>query len=367
MYIFDISLFYKKKKTANMSLQNNIYTKKKGIALLSLVAVFFFNASLPVTNNGNESSEDLIQTIAFGSCNKTDEPQPLWKSILSHEPDLWIWLGDNIYADTNDPKVLAEKYAKQLKQPDYQTLVQSTKIVGTWDDHDFGKNDGDKHFEGKDITKAAMLRFLDVPETDDAWKRQGVYYSRTFGPEGKKVKVILLDGRYFRDKTIKNGRQYEPNLEGTILGEEQWNWLEEELHNSDAQIHIIANGTQIIPTEQRFEKWANFPNERKRLFRTIVDSKINNVLLLSGDRHAAEISKLEMGSKGTLHEVTASGLTHATSSSENETNRYRIGEKRICELNFGLIELNWNDPCTIKLELRGKGDKLFQTYDIAME
>ncbi len=42
------------------------------------------------------NTNKTLTTIAFGSCNKQYEPQPLWKIIVQNEPDLWIGLGDNI-------------------------------------------------------------------------------------------------------------------------------------------------------------------------------------------------------------------------------------------------------------------------------
>ena len=60
-----------------------------------------------------------LTRIAAGSCNRQDLPQPLWDSILQFQPQLWVWLGDNIYGDTDDMVVLAEKWAEQKKKPGY--------------------------------------------------------------------------------------------------------------------------------------------------------------------------------------------------------------------------------------------------------
>ncbi|MGB5369489.1 MAG: hypothetical protein WBN18_03590 [Flavobacteriaceae bacterium] len=75
----------------------------------------------------DRSFESLSQNhsdfkIAFGSCNKTDLPNRLWDDILATKPDLWIWGGDNIYADTNDPIKLREMYHDQNKVAGYQKL-----------------------------------------------------------------------------------------------------------------------------------------------------------------------------------------------------------------------------------------------------
>jgi alkaline phosphatase D len=46
-----------------------------------------------------------VVTVAFGSCNRENLPNPLWPVILEQDPDIWIWGGDNIYGDTEDMDV----------------------------------------------------------------------------------------------------------------------------------------------------------------------------------------------------------------------------------------------------------------------
>ena len=37
--------------------------------------------------------------FAFGSCSKHDHEQPMWGAVAASQPDVWIWLGDNVYVD----------------------------------------------------------------------------------------------------------------------------------------------------------------------------------------------------------------------------------------------------------------------------
>ena len=110
------------------------------------------------------SPDRPVTTIAFGSCNDEDKPQPLWPVIAAEKPDLWIWTGDNVYADTEDPEVFRAKYDKQLANPGYRAFIDSVPFMtGTWDDHDYGKNDGGVEYPAKDLAKREMYRFLGVP------------------------------------------------------------------------------------------------------------------------------------------------------------------------------------------------------------
>lgn len=308
-----------------------------------------------------------LTTIAFGSCNNQEKPQGMWTQVVKNKPDLWIWLGDNIYGDTKDMKLMAKKYQKQKSDASYNYLLANCPVVGTWDDHDFGTNDGCKTYPQKEGSKALMLDFLDVPKDNPVWKREGTYQAYTFGPKGKKVCVILLDARYFRDPLVKapkgSGQRYHPNTEGTILGETQWKWLENLLKESEADIHLIGSGIQILPTEHAYEKWANFPNERKRLLQLLEKICPANPVLLSGDRHIAEVSKIALDAyPHPIYEVTSSGLTHTWNNRKTEKNNYRV-RGIVDERHFAVLHIDWDvQPVQMKVEIRGKANALYETF-----
>jgi len=309
----------------------------------------------------------ILTRIAIGSCSRSDLKQPLWEPIVEKNPDLWIWLGDNIYGDTEDMNKLAANYQRQKNNPEYQKLMAAAPVIGVWDDHDYGVNDGGKEYPKRSESRDIMLNFLDVPKSNPVWKREGAYQAYTFGEAGKKVKVILLDARYFRDQVDRRrgqNPQYVTNSTGTILGEAQWEWLEQEFKNSDAQVHLIGSGIQILPTQHNYEKWNTFPHERKRLFNLLTKYQLSGAILMSGDRHIGELSKIKVeGLNYPLVELTTSGLTH-TYENASEANNLRIGELTD-KLNFGFFEINWTeDKPVVDVEIRGEGGKLFQSYNI---
>lgn len=298
--------------------------------------------------------EVVLDRIAFGSCNRQDADQPLWTPIRQHDPDLWIWLGDNIYGDTDNMTVLEAKYEEQQANPGYQQLASTTPIIGTWDDHDYGENDAGRYYPQRDASQQLFLDFLGVPEDDLRRDRDGVYAAHTYGPPSQRVKVILLDTRSHRDSLATDpdpDRRYRPRENGDFLGEAQWKWLEQELTNSDAQIHLIGSSIQVLSEQHGWEKWANLPQARQRLFDTIRDSGAPGVIILSGDRHFAELSRHEDALDYPLYDLTSSGLTHSYEEAD-EPNRHRMGSL-YGELNYGLIEIDWNaEPITITLQVR---------------
>jgi alkaline phosphatase D len=301
--------------------------------------------------------------IAFGSCNKLNMPQAMWAGIASNNPDLWIWLGDIIYADTSDTKALAAHYRRLKTHPEYKKLRAKAQIVGVYDDHDYGVNDGCKTYPNKRGAKKCLMDFLDVPLNSPVRKREGAYQSYLFGKAGQRIKVIVMDTRYFRDTLAPDPskqKRYLPNTEGDMLGEAQWKWLERELKTSPANLNILCSSVQVIADEHGYEKWGNFPNARKRLLALIASAKPKNLLILSGDRHMAEISKMDLqGLPYPLYDFTSSGLTHIRSGL-SETNHLRVGDL-ILKKNFGLLKIRWEgERPIVTMQVRGHANELFQ-------
>ncbi|WP_339745716.1 alkaline phosphatase D family protein [uncultured Rubinisphaera sp.] len=318
---------------------------------IAMTAVVFLSNSL----SGKEPQADFVfpqrlNRITCGSCSKQDLPQPIWQAIIASEPDLFIYMGDNIYGDSEDLNVLAAKWEKQKSQPGYTALREQCSVIGTWDDHDYGKNDAGIEYPQKAGSQQLFLDFLDEPDNSLRRTREGVYASYLYGPVGQQVHIILLDTRYFRTP-LKKIMDQSPTAEGhagpygptddpnaDMLGEAQWEWLEEQLR-VPAELRLIVSSIQVLPLEQRYEKWENLPTERARLLKLIEKTNSEGVVFLSGDRHAAEFSKLNREGSYPLLEMTSSSL-NAPRKYQNELNSFRFG-LMYNEVNFGKILIDW--------------------------
>lgn len=340
--------------------KNDMMNAGMNCIICSLLMCFVSCLSACQTSTDLHSNRTVI---AFGSCSRQNIPNQRWNDIVLHDPDLWIWLGDNIYGDTHDMTVMAEKYTQQKSEAGYQALLQSgIRIIGTWDDHDFGVNDGGKYYSKKKESKTLFMEFLDIPEDDPIHDHEGVYQSFDFDLEGHLLKIILLDTRYFRDTIYKDraARAYLPNHEGDILGDQQWLWLEEELQHSEAELILLGSSIQVISEEHRFEKWANFPAARERLLNLLQKHPSKKVMITSGDRHIAEISALRLDALDyPLYDFTSSGLTHTWSNAGSEDNAHRVSDF-IINLNFGIIIIDWDDQGkhAVTFQIRGEGNSL---------
>lgn len=254
-----------------------------------------------------------------------------------------VLLGDNVYADTRDPEEMRQAYRKLAAKPGFAALREETRLRATWDDHDYGANDAGADFPAKRMAQRAFLEFFRVPPDDPRRKRPGIYRAETFGPPGRRVQLIMLDTRFYRDPEPAQGEQHPSGKDAgpTLLGKRQWAWLEKVL-TRPAALRLLASSTQVLPHPPGEEDWGDFPQERKRLFQLL--KRAGKTVILSGDRHFGEILKLAPGrSDGIgypLYEITASGLNSAASE-WHSVNPYRL-EGPYGKDHFGMLRIDWS-------------------------
>jgi len=323
--------------------------------------------------------ELTITTLGFGSCARQERPQPIWDTINAAHCDAFVLLGDNIYADTSDPAVFRQKYALLAAMPGFAKLRQTTPLFATWDDHDYGINDGGAGFSGAAAAQKAFCDFFLVPANSPRRTTPGVYSCVTLGSVGKRVQLILLDTRMFRSPLKKDPANPKVNIpntdpDATILGTEQWAWFERRLREP-AEIRAVVSSIQLIANEHGSEKWDNFPKERARFLELLRRTQAKGVVVISGDRHMAELSALTPadGVPYPLYDLTTSGLNlpipekpkdgpksepTANKPKKPQPNRYRLHERPYTGSNFGLMRITWDGPNpSLRLQVCGlEGD-----------
>lgn len=332
---------------------------------MKLVAASIF-ASILCSVSALAEPDKAIDRILFGSCIKQDRPIPIFEKILEREPDVFVFLGDNIYADTTDMAVMREKYAKLGADAGFKRLAESCEILATWDDHDYGVNDGGADYPKRAEAQREFLDFWNVPVDSPRREREGIYHARIIGPEGKRVQFIMLDTRYFRSplKTGERrvgGKYYPDNSpELTMLGAAQWRWLEEQLRQP-ADLRIIGTSVQFVAEAAGQETWSNLPLQRQQLLDLIAKTKANGVLFISGDRHWADLSAQTDGDAPyPIYDLTSSALNQIHPRGTPTENRFRIIDETYHKENFGEIEIDW-DKGGIDLRIRDlEGDVRIQ-------
>ena len=328
---------------------NKFFKSPQIIFILLFSFIFSLNISLlqgqdtVFYHHFRPDTEQVITKLAFGSCSNQSKDLSYFDAIKKKNPDLFIWMGDIIYTDTEDMEKMKSDYDTLKYNSHYQAFIKDIPVIGVWDDHDYGVNDGNLTYPKKKESREQLFDFLDIDKEDPVRNHEGAYNSYTFGKGLQKVKIYLLDNRYFKSplRPGTNGKdRYENDMTGTVLGDEQWKWLENEIENSDAEVNIFVSGIQIVPDDQKYEKWGNFPNERLRFLRLLENSKVKNPVILSGDRHFAELSEYTFENfEGSVLEVTSSGLTHSFEDAD-EYNAYRLGYLYDGK-NFGMLQFYW--------------------------
>jgi alkaline phosphatase D len=312
-----------------------------------------------------------LTRIAWGSCANQDKDQPIWEAVLDAKPDLFVFLGDNIYADTRDPAVMARKYATLAAKPGFKRLRDSVPLIAIWDDHDFGENDAGGDYPMKDESRRQFCDFWGEPASSVRRTRDGVYAAYVFGPNGRRVQIILPDLRWNRtpllSKTFKGGYKawavargltgqltpgpYDrnPDLDATMIGEPQWAWLHEQLQQP-ADLRILGSSLQVLADFAGWEGWINYANDHQRLFDTIRRTGAERLFCISGDTHYAEVSTLSNNTPYPIWDFTSSGLTEVWP--VTPPNALRVSPV-LRERNFGLIEIDWSRPApAVTMQIR---------------
>ena len=275
---------------------SNIFTFILANIIFSLLK---FTNSLYVKDG--KHPEVQLNNFAFGSCfngfgSKNRLRFDIFEKISIKNPDLFVWLGDVAYLDNVDhhlllgtvpaynEKKLKTKYDETFYEKNYENFRKEKPVIGIWDDHDYSYNNAKGDSPYKHQVKQLFLDFLETPK-DSIRRRpedQGIYTSYSFGKDHKSVKVILLDLRY--EQTLRGENE-------NMMSEEQWQWLENELTNSDETFTFITSGIQLLPDNRNsfIEKW--YQKSRERFFNLIGKTKKSGVIVLSGDVHIGQLMK----------------------------------------------------------------------------
>lgn len=314
-------------------------------------------------------TQTTLTRITFGSCADAYKPQPLWEDILKVKPQLFLFLGDNVYADklngehipfANDTS-FSKAYKALNQNPDFSKFRKNIPILATWDDHDYGLDDGGYDNPNISLAKKYFLNFFGANHYPNIQAHKGVYSSRIIGPEGKKVQIIFLDTRTFRSKLThaKPGnpegyQRYRPSFDPNqrMLGEKQWQWLKQQL-KKPAQIRIIASSIQFLAENHGYERWGNLPREKARFFDLLKQTKANGVIIISGDRHQGGIYHKVGKTPYPIYEITASSINKAIPHPTPEMDNTQLGNL-IREPNFGFIEIDWKHRAVV-ISVSSKG------------
>lgn len=298
-----------------------------------------------------------LTRVCFGSCYAPQFKQShVWRHILALKPDAFLYLGDNVYQrdENGRPELLElrEAYGLLAAEADFAALRNTTPVLPVWDDHDYGMNNAGADFPARLQTEALFKHVWAVLPDDPRRRREGVYFSRTTGPAGKRTQLILLDLHYFLTSE-------------TLLGEAQWRWLAQTFAEP-ADLRIFASPIPVLCDADQLDGWHKYPAERERLFSLI--GQTNGVVIVSGDSHVGAHYRRSAGVAYPLLELTASSLNFPWREDMHippgPPDTARIGPV-FYDSNFGAIDIDWTRG-EISLALHEDTGRLVQAESIAL-
>ncbi|HEX8570189.1 MAG TPA: alkaline phosphatase D family protein [Caulobacteraceae bacterium] len=306
------------------------------------------------------AADRVLTRIALGSCNEETKQIPIFAAIEAAKPDLFLYLGDNVYGDAKPGDTvlpeLRQAYEDLAFNAHFSAFNMAVPMLATWDDHDYGASDGDGTFVGREVSEKLFETFWGAAALGG--EHPGVYGARTFGPPGKRVQVIMLDTRFFRSpfkrgEPLPSGRETyapDPDPAKTMLGEAQWAWLAEEL-SKPAEVRLLVSSVQVLTESHAFDSWRPLPVERERLYRTIRESGAKGVVLLTGDQHVGALFRKAGAIPYPLHELSTSALNMPSRNPDPTIGPTQVGPIYAPE-NFGLVEIDWSGR-RVDLSIRG--------------
>jgi len=321
---------------------------------MKFICILFF--SLLSFSSNNETLLNNIKELDFftlGSCNHQRFPQPHWGNIKKMNPDLMLLMGDNVYSDFLSFQSLEKDYQMLLTGKGFKELTQKVPFIATWDDHDYAGNNEGFDYPGKVESKKLFLKFAQEPTYSDRTLTPGIYTSYDFGEGDKSVRFILLDLRSFRNSKELGYKD--------LLGEPQWEWLEQKLISSKAKINFIVSSTSVFSRPgktKKNEKWIDYPKSFKRLMHLVEKHEPSGVFFLSGDRHFGLMHSYTYKSR-TFHEFISSGLTHGAKTT-TALLRIKYGPLSYAGRNYGSIAIDWSKQPSMTLKIHSSTDGSIQ-------
>jgi alkaline phosphatase D len=285
--------------------------------------------------------------VGFGSCARyaKDPEQRIWHAVNRVDPDLFFWLGDNIYGDSAEVATLADEYERQRGVLSYGAIAGRIPQLATWDDHDFGFNNSDRTNPVRDAALDLFKAYWANPAYGGP-DAPGVYFHYSYGG----VDFFFLDVRYHRDPISAPD---EPDK--TVLGAAQKQWLKAQLAASRAPFKLLVSGSGwSMAKGAGGDSWASYLHERDEIFDFIRDEGIEGVVLLSGDTHVGELNAVPWSERGgyDLYDLVSSPLAQPPSDNwvERKPER-RIRQAWASTPNFGLLRFDLRGEPTMTYEI----------------
>ena len=289
--------------------------------------------------------------FAFASCQQYEQGYfNAYRHIAADAPDLVAFLGDYIYESSwgkdlvrshasLEPHALEDyraRHALYRGDPDLQDAHAACPWVLTWDDHEVDNDYADDRPEdGMDrasflLRRAAAYRaYYEHMPMPSRMRPDGpnmrIY---TLLGWGSLARFHILDTRQYRSwqacpRPRRRGGSNTVDVEQctritapgrSMLGRQQERWLETALSESGAAWNVIAQTTAMAQFDQKpgpgrrawTDAWDGYPAARDRLLAAVEAKRVRNPVVIGGDVHSFNVSRLRRNFDDLEAPVTAS-------------------------------------------------------------
>ncbi|MEO9943827.1 alkaline phosphatase D family protein [Paraglaciecola sp.] len=304
--------------------------------------------------------------------NSPDRPAAIYGRVEAEQPAFVLQLGD---WDHRDPETLDEMRTMHREVRGRLTtaglyfsdfIAPSFPVFHMWDDHDYGMENGDITFSGKNDALRAYREYF--PAANIPNPQQGIWQSFQYA----NVEVFMLDTRSNRDPNDDIDDENKSMLDGGNIDNGQKQWLFEGLLNSNARWKVVTSGSPFNPSCKPSDGWGAFNTERQEIVDFINDNNISNVVILTGDIHSG--GGIDNGTNSGIPELTVphtnmnmdpnnpNGLT-TTRAGEWSEGLVKGIEDGILKHGMGVVEIATN-PHRLTLSAKGQNGEIRVAYTI---
>ncbi len=286
----------------------------------------------------------------------SDLQKKQWTQIDQQKPDFLFLIGDNVYADvgplgpvTMTPELLWKRYAETWSTLTLYKMPHLIPTFAIWDDHDYGINDGNQSFPYKTESLNTLKNFFPMRDNESLLSGPGASSRIMIGDQ----QFLFLDNRFFRTPLKAVPQSH--------FGKDQNVWILENVKKHKGLTWLVS-GDQFFGGYHPFESFeGHHPQDFKSFLKSLKALK-HKVVFISGDRHAAEIMKVDKKELGyTTYEFTSSGLhskMYADTMTKHTNPRAVFGKGG--ESNYMSLEIDEShQPTKIGVVVWGEDMKVF--------
>ncbi len=252
----------------------------------------------------------------------------IFNTILESEPNYMIWTGNTAHlreSDWTTQSGYLKRFSTARAVPELQALLANVPNIATWAEHDYATKNVGKHYANREFAEQAFKAYWPLPTQIPGLP--GVMTRFRYSD----VDFILLDVRSHRINSVKS------DSFPKILGDEQIEWLRQELIASTATFKVVVAGAPILNPAENPANLSAANYEQNKLLEMLRSERIRGLFFISGGKANGELTRLVHANSYNIYDLTVGPLT-AIPAESDELNFFRMPGTNTLERQFALVD-----------------------------